>query len=262
MSLFTDKAPGIMRLLMRDFALDDLSAAAIVGNLGHESGGFRFLQEKKPLIPGSKGGYGWAQWTGPRRRNYEAYCKRNNLDPASDKANYGFLFVELTGSEAAAIPAVKAASGLAAKVKAFETKFERAGIKHYDSRNNYAAQALKAYHAAEPPKTTEAKAKDAAKAGGGAVVAGTVATGAQQGWGLTEWAIAIGCLLVVAGVAAGAFYWYRHRRVVPAEKTPVATPLPDLPPAIRATAPKARKTKAGRKSPRRRVKPAAKKRAA
>lgn len=243
MSLFTDKAPGIMRLLMRDFALDDLSAAAIVGNLGHESGGFRFLQEKKPLVPGSKGGYGWAQWTGPRRRQYEAYCKRNSLDPASDKANYGFLFVELMGSEKAAIPAVKAAVGLAAKVKAFEMKFERAGIKHYDSRNNYAAQALKAYHAAEPPKTTEAKAKDAAKAGSGAVVAGTVAAGAQQGWGLTEWAIAIGCLLVVAGVAAGAFYWYRHRRVVPAEKTPVATPLPDLPPAIRATAPKVRKAR-------------------
>lgn len=262
MSVFTDKAPGIMRLLMRDFALDDLSAAAIVGNLGHESGGFRFLQEKKPLVPGSKGGYGWAQWTGPRRRLYEAYCKRNNLDPAIDKANYGFLFVELTGSEAAAIPAVKAASGLAAKVKAFEMKFERAGIKHYDSRNNYAAQALKTYHAAEPPKTTEAKTKDAAKVGGGAVVAGAVVTGANSGWGVLEWAVAAGCLIILAAVAAGAFYWWRHRRIAPVEKTPAATPLPDLPPEIKGTAPKARKAKAGRKSPRRRAKPAARKRAA
>lgn len=241
MSLFTDKAPGIMRLLMRDFGLDDLSAAAIVGNLGHESGGFRFLQEKKPLIPGSKGGYGWAQWTGPRRRQYEAYCKRNNLDPASDKANYGFLFVELTGSEKAAIPAVKAAVGLAAKVKAFELKFERAGIKHYPSRNNYATQALKAYHAAEPPKTTEAKVKDVVLGTGGAVAGGTVLTGANAGWGILEWAIAAACLIFAVAAVAGAFYWYRHRRTAPVDKTPVATPLPDLPPAIRATAPKARK---------------------
>src|SRR4051812_41185095 len=111
-TLFRQKAPGIMALLMQDFALDVESAAAILGNLGHESGGFRFLQEKTPMVAGSAGGYGWAQWTGPRRRAYEAYCARNNLDPAGDKANYGWLFVELKGSESAAISAVKDAVGL------------------------------------------------------------------------------------------------------------------------------------------------------
>ena len=55
-TLFQQKAPAIMADLMRDFALDVTSAAAIAGNLGHESGGFRFLQEKKPLVPGSRGG--------------------------------------------------------------------------------------------------------------------------------------------------------------------------------------------------------------
>lgn len=150
MTLFTDKAPGIMRDLMRDFGLDLESAAAILGNLGHESGGFKFLQEKKPLVPGSRGGYGWAQWTGPRRVAFEKYCARNNLDPASDKANYGFLFVELSGPEKAAIPAVKAAKGLYNKVVAFEAKFERAGVKHYPSRLNYAQQALKAFGSPAP----------------------------------------------------------------------------------------------------------------
>lgn len=145
MTLFTDKAPGIMRLLMADFGLTDEEAAAIVGNLGHESGGFKFLQELKPMIPGSKGGWGWAQWTGPRRRAFEAYCARNNLDPASDKANYGWLFVELTTTEKKAIPAVKNAADLQSKVIAFEKAFERAGIKHYDSRLKYAKQALNAY---------------------------------------------------------------------------------------------------------------------
>jgi hypothetical protein len=144
-ALFRSKAPGIMNLLMADFALDVESAAAILGNLGHESGGFQFLQEKQPLIPGSAGGYGWAQWTGPRRREYEAYCQRNGFDPASDTANYKFLFVELSGSERASIPAVKNAVGLEAKVQAFEAAFERAGIKHYDSRLVWAKKALEAY---------------------------------------------------------------------------------------------------------------------
>jgi hypothetical protein len=147
MTLFTEKAPAIMSLLMADFDLTEIEAAAIVGNLGHESGGFKFLQEIKPMVPGSRGGYGWAQWTGPRRRAFEAYVVRNQLNPASDKANYGFLFVELTTTEAKAIPAVKAADGLAAKVKAFELAFERAGVKHYPSRIKYAEQALAAFKA-------------------------------------------------------------------------------------------------------------------
>jgi hypothetical protein len=144
-ALFRQKAPGIMNLLMADFALDVESAAAVLGNLGHESGGFRFLQEKQPLIPGSAGGYGWAQWTGPRRRAYEAYVERNGFDPAGDTANYKWLFLELSGDERAAIPAVKNAAGLEAKVRAFEMAFERAGIKHYESRYVWAQKALDAY---------------------------------------------------------------------------------------------------------------------
>lgn len=145
---FKAKAPGVMQLLMADFGLNDLSAAAIVGNLGHESNGFATLQEIKPVVKGSRGGYGWAQWTGPRRREYEAYCKRNSLDPASDKANYGFLFVELTGTEKKAIAAVKSATGLDDKVEAFEKAFLRAGVKHYPSRKEWALRALTAYQAA------------------------------------------------------------------------------------------------------------------
>lgn len=153
-ALFREKAPGIMQMLVPDFDLTVEEAGAILGNLGHESAGFKFLQELKPLVPGSRGGYGWAQWTGPRRVAFEAYCKRNNLDPASDKANYGWLFNELKGSEKAAIPALKKAHGLEAKVRAFEAAFERAGVKHYESRYRWARIALEAYAAApkvEPP---------------------------------------------------------------------------------------------------------------
>jgi hypothetical protein len=154
MTLFTDKAPWIMNLLRADFDLTVEEAAAILGNIGHESGGFKYFQEIKPVVPGSRGGFGWCQWTGPRRVAFEGYCKRNKLDPFSDKANYGFLLVELRGTEKAAIPALKKAKGLERKVAAFEAKFERAGVVNMPSRMRYANQALAAWKAnqgARPP---------------------------------------------------------------------------------------------------------------
>ena len=150
MSIFTQKSPRIMADLMRDFPISKEDAAAILGNLGHECAGFTKLQETNPAISGSRGGYGWAQWTGPRRRAFEVWCKPKGLKPSSDEANYGFLVYELHTTERAAIPAVKAARNLTVKVAAFEEAFERAGVKHYDSRTKYAKDALKAYIAAFP----------------------------------------------------------------------------------------------------------------
>ncbi|MGL4811211.1 MAG: phage tail tip lysozyme, partial [Beijerinckiaceae bacterium] len=157
-ALFRRLAPRIMRDLMREFDLGVIEAAAILGNLGHESGGFRFLQEKKPLIPGSRGGWGWAQWTGDRRRAFEKWIAERGLKPESYEANYGFLVHELRNtSEKKAIPAVKRARGLAAKVKAFELAFERASPKHkhYPSREKWAGIALDAFHKAQPADEPE-----------------------------------------------------------------------------------------------------------
>lgn len=150
-STFRAKAPGIMHKLIDDFPIGVEDAAAILGNLGHESGGLVSLQELKPTVAGSAGGYGWAQWTGPRRRAFEAYCARNGLKPSSDKANYAWLFLELKGTEKGAIAAVVAADGLDEKVEAFERAFERAGVKHYPSRKQWAAIALDAFEAAPVP---------------------------------------------------------------------------------------------------------------
>ncbi|MHA6732439.1 phage tail tip lysozyme [Devosia sp. A369] len=148
--VFRAKAPAIMAQLIRDFPITPVDAAAILGNLGHESAGLTILQEIKPTVPGSKGGYGWAQWTGPRRHAFEAYCARTGKDPASDEANYAYLFLELKGiegSEKAAIGKLVAAKGLDAKVEAFERAFLRAGVKHYPSRKQWAAVALDAWRA-------------------------------------------------------------------------------------------------------------------
>lgn len=135
---FRSKSSGIVAKLLGDFPIHPEDGFAIVGNLGHECAGFTKLQEINPTVKGSRGGYGWPQWTGPRRRAYEAYCKRNGLDPKSDAANYAYLFVELKGSEARAIPAVLDVEGELQKVEAFERSFLRAGVKHYASRLNWA----------------------------------------------------------------------------------------------------------------------------
>ncbi|RWN78082.1 MAG: hypothetical protein EOS02_09995 [Mesorhizobium sp.] len=163
--LFRSKAPWIMALLMRDFQLQLDDAAAILGNIGHECAGFTAMQETKPTVPGSRGGFGWPMWTGPRRRSYEAYCKRHRFDPAGDQANYGYMFSELKGSERGAIGKLKAAKSLAGKVKAFELAYERAGAKHYPSRNQWAAVALDAWHQAGGNPTLPAWARPAAGKG-------------------------------------------------------------------------------------------------
>lgn len=88
----------VVRALMQDIGLTAPQAAGLVGNLGYESAGFTKLQEVNPSVPGSKGGYGWAQWTASRRRAFEAWCTEVDLPPSSDEANYGFLCEELIGT--------------------------------------------------------------------------------------------------------------------------------------------------------------------
>lgn len=136
--------------LMKDFDLDLLSSVAIVGNAGHESGGFKQLQELKPLVPGSKGGWGIMQWTGPRRREAEAYWKRNGLNPSDMDANYKFLFVELKGPEGKVLSKLKVAKTLDEKVEIFSKTFLRPGIPHMDSRKVWAKRALDAWNKKEP----------------------------------------------------------------------------------------------------------------
>lgn len=154
MQTFMDKAPTFMAKLMADFGFSIEDAAAIMGNLGHESNGLTAFQEVNPRA--GRGGWGWAQWTGSRRVAFEAYVKRNNLDPKSDKANYAHLFNELKGSESGAVAKTKAADGLYNKVVAFENAFERAGVKAYDSRMKWAERAIDAYESVSIPPPVDA----------------------------------------------------------------------------------------------------------
>jgi hypothetical protein len=85
----------LMSDLQEVLGITKAQAAGIVGNFDHETGGFKYLQELKPTVPGSKGGRGFAMWTGPRRKAFEAWSAENNLDPDSYDASFGFFVHEV-----------------------------------------------------------------------------------------------------------------------------------------------------------------------
>jgi hypothetical protein len=143
-AIFFTKAPGIMQRLIDDFGLTVIQAAGVLGNIGHECGGFRLMQEVNP-IGGGAGGFGWCQWTGPRRTTFMEFCTTNSLAATSDEANYGYLKKELQTTESAAIPALRATATLKDAVRTFEQKFERAGVKNYPRREKWARLALQAF---------------------------------------------------------------------------------------------------------------------
>jgi len=129
--------------LQRDFGLKPEQSAGVVGNLAHESGNFRSLQEIRPTVPGSRGGYGYAQWTGPRRVAFENWSKENGLDPTSYAANYGFLKHELTNTgEGKVLNALKAAPDVGTATQVFSDQFLRPGVPAMGSRMKYAQQYL------------------------------------------------------------------------------------------------------------------------
>jgi hypothetical protein len=94
---WNDWAPRYIADLMRDFGLTAEQAAAFPGNFAAESGYFNKLQELHPLVPGSQGGLGHGQWTGARRRTFEAWLARKGLKVDSYDGNYSMLFRELSG---------------------------------------------------------------------------------------------------------------------------------------------------------------------
>jgi hypothetical protein len=154
---FPQRGAWVLRRLGIAFALNDIQAAGPVGNLGYESIGFTKLQEISPLVAGSRGGYGWAQWTSSRRRAFEAWCADHGLDPSSDEANYTYVCVELKGAYAQVVRALRKCDTLEKAVFEFGRLYEApAGttsthLPGFAGRLDYAKQALVAVDAPMAP---------------------------------------------------------------------------------------------------------------
>ncbi len=119
---------------MRTFGLTKTQASGIIGNLAHESGAFTQLVE----IGHPDRGLGWAQWTGPRRRTFMAYCQSCGQLPGSYVANYGYLVKELSGPYKCCIDAIKKTKTLEEATISFEQCYERAGVVAMVSRIKWA----------------------------------------------------------------------------------------------------------------------------
>lgn len=137
---FAELAPKLITRLMHDFSLKAFQAAAPVGNMGRESGGFTELREIGAR-PG-EGGYGWCQWTGPRAHLFLNWCRVHHLDWTSDEGNYTYLSHELHGSYAYVVQHLRATRTLHDAVVVFEKYYERAGVVAMEDRIAWGEKAL------------------------------------------------------------------------------------------------------------------------
>lgn len=141
MTTFTDKAKVYIPRLMKDLNITRIQACGIFGNIGGETGGFAALQERKPTIAGSKGGYGWLQWTGPRRTKYEAWAKAQNLDVSKDETNYVYLVKETSTDEVHSLIQLRKTTTIEASTETFMLQNLRPGKPNLPGRIDWAKRA-------------------------------------------------------------------------------------------------------------------------
>lgn len=140
-SIGADTPGRLMNDLQRDFGLQNHQAAGIIGNFQVETGNFNHQQEIRPTVEGSRGGYGMAQWTGPRRRQLEAFAVQRGLDVSSYEAQYGFLSHELNTEYRGVVRDLQNAGSVEESTRIFMEDFERPGVPHWDQRLAYAQNA-------------------------------------------------------------------------------------------------------------------------
>jgi len=140
---FEQLAPQVIRRLSSDLGITPQQAAGIVGQLGYESAGLQAINEQNPVVPGSRGGFGWAQWSGPRRRQFEAWAADNGMDMNTPEANYGFLKYELTNTpESKVLASIRQAPDAQSAGRIFTDQFLRPGVPAYDRRQSWTEKAL------------------------------------------------------------------------------------------------------------------------
>jgi hypothetical protein len=109
-------------------------ADAFVLNFKDESGLNPAINEKNPVVPGSRGGYGLYQLTGPRRTAYEQFAAQRGVDPSNVDAQLDFLMTELQGPEAKAAQSILSAPDTATAAQAIVNDFLRPAPEHRAAR--------------------------------------------------------------------------------------------------------------------------------
>lgn len=134
------KTPGggldaaTVRAGLIDRGLPEHIADGFVMNFKDESGLNPGINERAPIVPGSRGGFGFAQWTGPRRRALEAYAVQRGLPVSDANLQLDFLMTELQGPENKAWQAISAAPDAGQAAAAIVNNFLRPAEQHRATR--------------------------------------------------------------------------------------------------------------------------------
>ncbi len=103
-------------------------------NAADESGFNPGINEAAPTVAGSRGGFGLFQWTGPRRRELEAFAAQRGASVADPDLQLDFLMTELSGSERAAASSILGAQTAGEAGAAIVNDFLRPAESHRRSR--------------------------------------------------------------------------------------------------------------------------------
>ena len=110
------------------------AAQGVTMNLRDESGFDPNVNEVAPTVPGSRGGFGLAQWTGPRRVALEQFAAARGMDPGDYNLQLDFLVDELHGPERNALSSLLSSSTPGEAAAAFLRDFERPAQQHLERR--------------------------------------------------------------------------------------------------------------------------------
>ncbi len=105
-------------------------AEAFVMNFQDESGLDSGRNEESPIVPGSRGGWGLYQLTGPRRRRFESFARARGVSVSDEDTQLDFLMEELSGSEKSAGDVIMSAGTREAAAVAIVNKFLRPSEQH------------------------------------------------------------------------------------------------------------------------------------
>ncbi len=103
-------------------------------NMKDESGFDPGINERNPIVKGSRGGYGLYQLTGPRRRQYEKFAASKGVDVADPNAQLDFLVWELGNTEKTAADAIMNTSSAGEAGAVIVNKFLRPAESHRKRR--------------------------------------------------------------------------------------------------------------------------------
>ncbi len=115
-------------------------AQGIVANMIAESSLNPGINEISPTVPGSRGGYGLNQWTGPRRVQFEAFARDRGASLDDLDTQLDFTLWELQNTERRAGDALAGTESATDAARVYSNQFLRPGIPHMDTRLGNAAR--------------------------------------------------------------------------------------------------------------------------